>query len=198
MTASITPCWKNCRKGLEFLFGIVTGLLWLGAALAGVIEPKQASLTPDDSGHALMAEFVINIGPRLEEAAARGVTLHFRLEFTLARKRWYWADEHIVGRTLDYKLGYQALTRQYRLSSGSLQQNFDRLEDALRTLAQVGRLHVTEKSALVPGEEYRAAVRLSLDHGQLPKPLQVDGLTDRDWRVEAKTHYWNFVATPEK
>lgn len=167
-------------------------------ARAGGIEPQSASLVPDDSGIAVTAEFSIQLGPRLEEAVERGIPLQFRFEFALTRKRWYWADEHVAGRVIDYRLGYQALTRQYRLSLGNLHHNFDTLDDALRALGRITRLHVVERSALVTGEPYRAAVRLSLDHEQLPKPLQVDALADRDWRVSAKTLKWDYVPAADK
>jgi hypothetical protein len=190
MTASITHCWK---KRLERTALWLAGLLLCGAALAGGIAPQSASLVPDERGLALNAEFAIDLGPRLEEAVGRGVPLNFRFEFDLKRKRWYWADEHITGRILNYKLGYQALTRQYRLSVDGLHQNFDSLADALQALGRIAQLHVVDKGTMLAGETYFAAVRLSLDHNQLPKPLQVDALADRDWRVEAKILRWSFV-----
>lgn len=191
MTVSITPCWKRRLRRAACLCGF---FLCVGLASGGTIEPKNASLAPDESGQVLNAEFAIDLGPRLAEAVERGVVLHFRLEFNLTRKRWYWIEEHVAGRVLEYKLGYQALTRQYRLTQGAQQQYFDSLDDALKALARVARLHVIDKAGLISGETYRAAVRLSLDRNQLPKPLQVDALADRDWRVEAKTHTWDFVA----
>lgn len=179
------------------LFCVVCG--WCaGGALAGGIEPKSAFLAPDERGQALTAEFAIDLGPRLEEAVGRGVPLYFRFEFNLTRKRWYWADEHVAGRVLNYRLSYHALTRQYRLTFGSLHQSQDSLAEALQVLGRIARLHVVDKAGLTVGEQYRAALRLSLDHDQLPKPLQIDALADRDWRVAAKTLSWDFVHTVEK
>lgn len=191
MTASTTPCWRKRASAAVLLSGC---LLCVGSALAGGIEPKHAALVPDEQGQALSAEFAIELGARLEEAVGRGVPLHFRLEFTLERKRWYWADEHVAGRILEYRLVYQTLTRQYRLSLGNLHQNFATLDEALRALGRVARVHVIDRAGLISGETYRVSVRLSLDHSQLPKPLQVDALADRDWRVEAKIQRWEFVA----
>lgn len=190
MTVSITPC---LRRRLERACLLLASLLGMGAALAAGIEPKSAALVPDERGLALTAGFDVQIGPRLEDAVSRGVPLDFRFEFVLTRKRRYWIDEHVAGRVVNYRLGYQALTRQYRLSLGSLHQNFDSLDEALRALGRIAQLHVVDQRLLIPGETYSAAVRLSLDHGQLPKPLQIDALADRDWRVEAKTLHWDFV-----
>jgi hypothetical protein len=198
MTAFITHYWKKCLEWLTLFAFLVVGLLTTSAALANSIEPKSAALLPDERGHALNVEFAIDLGPRLEEAVGRGVPLNFRLEFTLSRKRWYWIDEHIAGHVIEYRLSYHALTRQYRLSLGGLHRNFDTLAEALRVLEYTGRLHVVGRAALLPGENYTAAVRLSLDHTPLPKPLQIDALADRDWRVEARTLHWSFVPALEK
>ena len=176
---------------------LVLGMLWFIVAQAGSIEPKSATLTPDERGYAVTAEFAIQIGPRLEDAVSKGVPLHFRFEIQIKRKRWYWADEHVAGRVLKYRLSYQALTRQYRLSLGALHQNYDSLDEAIQALGRVARLHVVEKSVLPFGEPLTIAVRLSLDHTQLPKPLQVDALADRDWQVDAGILTWQFVPQPE-
>jgi hypothetical protein len=167
-------------------------------ANAGSIVPTHAALTPTEDGYSLSAEFTVDLGSRMESAAAHGVPLYFSLDFTLERTVRFWLDEHIVTRTLNYRLAFSSLTRQYRLTTGSLNQNFASLEDALRVIGRIASLPVAEKSALKPGETYQAAVRLALDRSQLPKPFQVDAITDRDWQVEAKTLRWKFVATEAK
>ena len=189
MTASITRRWTSASLGL---------LLLLAAALAhaGSIEPVRAAILPGDDGYALSAEFAVDLGPRLEEAVSRGVPLNFNLEFTLSRGRWYWADEHVAGRTISYRLAFNALTRQYRLSVGGLHQSFESLAEALRVLSRVAALPVAEKNALKIGEPYNAALRLSLDRSQLPKPFQVDAIANRDWQVDSKVLRWQFTATP--
>jgi len=39
------------------------------------------------------------------------------------------------------------------------------------------------------------ALRLGLDQLQLPKPLQVDALANRDWQMQAKVLRWQFTPT---
>jgi hypothetical protein len=188
---SITRYWKNVpRLGLAALLAV-----WSAMAGAGSIEPLQASLTPGDDGYTLSAEFAVDLGSRLEEAVSRGVALSFNLEFTLSRKRWYWIDEHVAGHLLQYRLSYNALTRQYRLSVGNLHQSFASLEEALHVLGRLAALPVVAASAVKPGETYTAALRLSLDKSQLPKPFQVDAIANPDWQVEAKVLYWKFGPT---
>lgn len=193
MMAFISLCSK---RRLERIALLALGWLWLAMAQAGSIEARQATLALDEQGYGVDAEFDVRIGPRLEDAVGKGVPLHFRFEIQIMRKRWYWADEHVAGRVLQYRLSYHALTRQYRLSLGNLHRNFDTLDESIRALGRIARLHVADSSALPAGESLAVAVRLSLDHTQLPKPLQVDALGDRDWRVESHTHTWQFVPAP--
>ena len=162
-------------------------------ANAGMIEPVNAALTAGDDGYLLSADFQIDLGAHLEEAVSRGVPLYFVLEFDLTHSRWYWASEHIAGKTINYRLSYAALTRQYRLSRGGLHQNFATLNEALRVLSRVVALSVVDKGAVRAGDAYQAAVRLSLDRQQLPKPFQVDAIVNADWQVEAKTLRWQFT-----
>ncbi|MDK9703417.1 MAG: DUF4390 domain-containing protein [Sulfuritalea sp.] len=169
-------------------------LLTAGAAQAGSIVPKGAALSPNEDGHALSAEFAIELGNRLEDAVARGVPLYFNLEFVLERPRKYWVSEHIATRSLTYKLAYSSLMRQYRLTTGNLHQNFGSLGEALRVIGRIAALPVVDKDVLKPGETYEAAVRLSLDRSQLPKPFQVDALTDKALHVEAHVLRWQFTA----
>ena len=193
MTAFITRCCKRIEAGLPSLV-LTLLLLTAVAAQAGSIEPKRAALTPGEDGYTLSAEFTLDLGTRLEDTVARGVPLYFNLEFVLERSRKYWVNEHIATRSLTYKLAYSSLMRQYRLSTGNLHQNFGSLAEAMRVVGRIAALPVVDKNLIQPGEPYEAAVRLSLDRSQLPKPFQVDAITDRGLQVEAKVLRWLFVA----
>jgi hypothetical protein len=186
--AFITRYWQSKLK-----FGLVALLaFWSTLVAAGSIEPVRASLTPSDDGYTLSAEFAVDLGARLEEAVSRGVALTFNLEFTLSRKRWYWIDEHVAGHVLQYRLSYNALTRQYRLSVGSMHQSFASLDEALHVIGRLAALPVAAANLVHPGEIYTAALRLSLDKSQLPKPFQVDAIANPDWLVDAKVLRWQF------
>lgn len=189
------PCCSAGRRLAAWLLTLAAWLLLAGTptlALAGQIEPKEAALQLAEENYALVADFAIELGPRFEEAVTRGVALHFNLEVVIERPRQLWVAEHVVTRQQSYKLSYSSLTRQFRLSSGGLHQSFDSLSDALRILGRVVSLPVVEKNQLKAGESYQVALRLSLDRNQLPKPFQVDAITDKDWRIDAKTLRWTF------
>jgi hypothetical protein len=185
----ITRCWRNASLTL------LAALLLLGASLAraGSIEPERSQLNLTEEGYVLSADFAIDLGARLEEAVGRGVPLNFNLEFTIERMRWYWFNERVATRNVDYRLSYNALTQQYRLTIAGLHTNFGTLAEALRVLSRVSELAVAEKSAVKLGSSYVAELRLSLDKSQLPKPLQLDAIAGKDWQVDAKTLRWQFT-----
>lgn len=169
-------------------------LVAANVATAGSIEPVDAVLNRSDDGYSLAANFNIDIGSHLEGILTKGgVPLYFNLEFVLERPRKYWVAEHVVSYSRRYRLTYSGLTRQFRLSSGALHTNYATLEDVLFGLGRINVLEVVEKSKLLPGESYNAAVRLALDRNQLPKPFQLDAITDKQWQVVATTLRWKFV-----
>src|ERR687891_1197049 len=133
--------------------GLILLLLFANAGWADEIEVREATLKRIEDGLVLDADFAFELTPRLADVVANGVPLYFRVEFELTRRRWYWFDETAASRRLQVRLSYHALSRQYRLSTGLLQQNFATLEEALNVLKRVRNWLVMERSvSLPPGE----------------------------------------------
>lgn len=152
---------------------------------ADEIDIVDVRLASTDEGLILSADFAFDFSPPLQEAVANGVPLHFLVEFELTRPRWYWFDEVTTSRRTQWRLSYHALSRQYRLSTGALHQNFAHLEDALDVMRRLRNWQVLERSVRLSGSSYEAAVRMRLDTAQLPRPLQVSALTNRELRLES-------------
>jgi Domain of unknown function (DUF4390) len=180
------------RAWSRLVEALLWGLLLLATpALADTFEAREAQLEAQDDAWTVSAEYAVELNPRVEEAVNRGVPLYFNFEFELIRPRWYWLDEKSVQVTQVYKLSYHALTRQYRLSAGTLYQSFNTLGEALRVLGRP-RMQAFDKSRVRAGESYVAAVRLRLDVTQLPRPFQVSALTNRDWTLESEWRRFAF------
>jgi hypothetical protein len=178
---------------------LVLAALACAAALcarAEEIDVVDARLAASEEGLLLSADFAFELGPRLQEAVQNGVPLHFVVEFELTRPRWWWFDEETVSRRTQWRLSYHALTRQYRLQSGALHQNFATLEEALDVMRRLRNWQVAERSVPVRGSSYDAAVRMRLDTSQLPRPLQVSALTSRELRLESPWKQFIFQPPP--
>jgi len=168
--------------------------LEVGPAQAAEAEIRNVALTQGDEQYVLHADIIAELTPLLADVVSRGVALYFVTEFELSASRWYWLDEEISTRTLTYRLSYQSLTRQFRLTTGALHQNFGSLDEALRTMLRIRNWGVAERNALRVGRSYNAALRFRLDVGELPKPLQVSAFGSKDWNLSSDWYRWTFVA----
>lgn len=179
---------------LTFVAGLATLLSFAPAALADEIEVREVALRRVDDGLALDADFAFELTPRLADVVANGVPLYFTVEFELKRRRWYWFDETAAARRLHLRLSYHALSRQYRLSSGLLQQSFASLEEALNVLKRVRNWVVVDRNLRFANADYDAALRMRLDTALLPKPFQLSALTGRDLHLESP--WKRFIVRP--
>jgi len=163
------------------------------AVRADDIDVLDARLAASEEGLLLSADFAFDFSPRLSEAVANGVPLYFVVEFELTRPRWYWFDEDAASRSTQLRLSYHALSRQYRLSTGPLHQNFATLDEALDVLRRLRNWQVLDRSVALSGSSYEAAVRMRLDQAQLPRPLQLSALTNRELRLESSWRRFIFL-----
>lgn len=185
MNSTTVSIMRYCTKLLSLL------LLWLSAslALADGIQVNKVQVRQGEDGYQLAVEYDITLNFALQQALSRGIPLYFVSKFSLTRPRWYWLDEDVYQSEQTSKFSYNVLTRQYRISRGSLYQNFTGLDEALNTLSR-------QSSGVIPAGlldrsgSYIAQVRLSLDTTQLPKLLQVNALTGRDWNLDSDPYRW--------
>jgi hypothetical protein len=196
MTSTMVSSTPFCAKfrGLQLLFAALMLSALATAALAGSLAVEKAELRRADNFYQPVADFNVTLTPVVEQALTHGVALYFIGEFSLVRHRWYWLDEVVAQDEQTVKLSYNALTRQYRITHGSLFQNFNNLDDALRTLGHqsFNQVHVT---SLRSGAVYVASVRMRLDPTQLPKPLQINALVNTDWDLDSDWHHWEVNLT---
>jgi hypothetical protein len=180
-------CYKRALKFVGLLIWL-SGLVTLNVYADGIsVNKAETRLT--EEGYQLKADFDINLNYTAQQALSHGVTLYFVSEFTLTRSRWYWLDEQIAVNEQVTKLYYNVLTRQYRISRGPLFQSFPTLEDALGVLQRQNSAPIA-RELLEKSGKYLAGARLRLDVEQLPKLLQVNAWTGRDWDLDSKWYRW--------
>ena len=154
-------------------------------AYADDIEVREVHLRATEEGLVLDADFDFELSPRLSDVVANGVPLYFRVDFELTRRRWYWFDESAASKRLQLRLSYHALSRQYRLSTGLLQQSFATLGEALNVMKRIRNWLVVDRTVTFDEADYDAAVRMRLDPALLPKPFQLSALTSRDLQLDS-------------
>lgn len=192
MMVSSMHCYKKALNYLGLLIWLC-GLVSLNVYADG-ISVNKAETRLIEEGYQLKADFDINLNYTAQQALSHGVTLYFVSEFTLTRSRWYWLDEQIAVNEQVTKLYYNVLTRQYRISRGPLFQSFPTLEDALAMLQRQNSAPIA-RELLEKSGKYLAGTRLRLDVEQLPKLLQVNAWTGRDWDLDSKWYRWEVRPT---
>jgi hypothetical protein len=217
---------RYCKKSLSALLcGLLLACVLSATAQAEGITVNKTEFRIGEEGYQLSASYDISLNFVIKQALSRGIPIYFVGEFSLTQPRWGWLDatQQALSRGMQsvfssspmtrwswldkdifegeqtVKLSYSVLTGRYRISRGALYQNFASLEDALNMLSRQSSTAIPE-DLIKKDEKYIAAARLRLDIEQLPKPLQVNALTDSDWTLDSGWYRWpvNAVEVPAK
>jgi len=210
MMVFITPFWKKfdaaaqrprsaepllqnlvlVMRNAALLLALLLCSLGAFAAQPHGIEVRRAVVVPTEEAYVLDADIDITLSAPLEDALHKGIPLYFMLEFELVRSRWYWFNDKAVTLQQQYRLTYNALTRQYRVGVGAFYQNFVTLSEALQFLSKVRRREELDSGALNKGSVYMAGLRLRLDTSQLPRPFNLNALGSREWSLGSDWYRW--------
>ena len=156
---------------------------------------KNVRITKDESGWLFSAQLQFSLSATVVDALDKGVPIHFLIEAEVMRDRWYWYDKKVIGKQRAYRLVHQPLMRRWRLSiaqdgshttGNNLVQNFDTLEDALRSIGSIGRWKIAELEDMKADADHYVNVCFKLDTTQLPRPFQIGALTQSDWELSLK------------
>jgi hypothetical protein len=184
-----TPFWKKFDLAALLLAFALAMPLQLAAQTHG-IDVRRAVVTTAEDHCLLEADIDIVLSAPLEDALHKGIALYFLLEFEMVRSRWYWFNDKAVYRQQQYRLQFNALTRQYRIGVGGFYQNFPTLNEALQVMSKVRRREDIEPGTLSKGTSYMAGLRLRLDTSQLPKPFNLNALGSREWNLGSDWARW--------
>lgn len=189
MMVFFTPFWKKIDLAALLLAFALAVPAQLHAQPHG-IDVRRATVATADDHYVLEANIDIVLSAPLEDALHKGIPLYFLLEFEMVRSRWYWFNDKAVSRQQQYRLQFNALTRQYRIGVGAFYQNFPTLAEALQVMTKVRRREDLDPGTLSKGTTYTAGLRLRLDTSQLPKPFNLNALGSREWNIGSDWVRW--------
>lgn len=196
---------QNLKNDSERMMQLLsTLLLWLATLMPVAMANESESIRLNqptlslstEKTWALDANVQVTLSPVLIEAVNRGVPLYFVAEFEILKNRWYWFDEKLLSQSKVVRLSYHAVTQQYRVAVGGLHQmSYPELDQALMAATSMrGWLLIDPEGQPLSGlmqavqakpDAYELRLRVRLDSAQLPKPLQVNALTNRDWNLSS-------------
>lgn len=168
-----------------------TALLALlpGAARADGVELAQLTTRRVDDGLELSFTTRFDLGHAADDALHKGVPLYFVAEATVLRNRWYWRDARVARAERTWRLSWQPLTRQYRVSNGGLHQSFATLDEALTVLRGQSAWRIAEPKDIDDGGSYYLEFSYKLDVSQLPRPMQIGLQSGFALSIEQKRNF---------
>lgn len=169
------------------------------AAEGNNAEISALRVEHNDEGFYLSAALIFELPVAVEEAMLKGVPVSFVSEVQVYRDRWYWYDKRIATATRTVRLGYQPLTRRWRVgvvsgtvaspaTGNALTQHFDSLAEALATVRRVARWKIADTADIDPQARYNMEYSFKLDLSQLPRPLQIGVSGQSDWDINVQRY----------
>ncbi|MBS0447795.1 MAG: DUF4390 domain-containing protein [Proteobacteria bacterium] len=162
--------------------------LWLvlpAAWPARAAELTGFEVTRGDDGLWLSYAVDLDLSHSVDDALNKAVPLYFVAEASVFRQRWYWADRREAHAVRVWRIVYQPLTSNYRVTFGGLSQNYDSRAEALAAISHATRWKVAEPGQLEPGDHY-IEFSLKLDTSLLPRPMQIGINGQADWTLSVE------------
>ncbi|MGM9482906.1 DUF4390 domain-containing protein [Roseateles sp. NT4] len=176
------------RIAIAAFFAALLALL-PGPARADGIELSQLATRKADDGLDLSFTTHFELSHAAEDALHKGVPLYFVVEAAVLRNRWYWRDARIARAERTWRLAWQPLTRQYRVSNGGLHQSFATLEEAMTVLRGQSAWHIAEPKDIEDSGSYYLEFSYKLDVSQLPRPMQIGLQSGFALSIEQKRNF---------
>ncbi|MCV2358628.1 DUF4390 domain-containing protein [Paucibacter sp. TC2R-5] len=150
-------------------------------ALAQGVELVQLSTQRTEEGLELSFSTRFELTRAAEDALMKGVPIYFVAEAEILRNRWYWRDARTARASRTWRLAWQPLTRQFKVSTGGLSQSYASLPEALASLRGAAGWRIAENRDLEDGGRYYLEFSYRLDTSQLPKPMQIGLGSPQGW-----------------
>jgi hypothetical protein len=161
---------------------------WLAPAHAQGGGAELASFGVQRSEDGLLLNYAVNFElPRgAEEALNKAVPLYFVAEAEVFRDRWYWRDKRIASAARVWRIVFQPLTFNYRVTFAGISQSFATRAEAFASIRRGSNWKVAEPSQLEEGARHYVEFSFRLDTSLLPRPMQIGIASQSDWALSVE------------
>ncbi len=128
-------------------------------------------------------DVALDVAGDLRDIAQKGVPLYFRADAEIVRRRWWWFDKPVLQAQIGWRIVYNALTRQWRISSGDLWMNEASFDDAMAHVRHIRAWVLDDIARFEPDVDYRGRARVRLDTSMLARPFQIDAINSSAWSL---------------
>lgn len=181
--------WKQPPKtSLKVVF--LVPFLSLSANAVEPIVIKKVVDFQEEKSLVIDSESIFNLPPNVIKAIHHEIPLNFKIQIQLLEDTSLFGFSYQRTRnSIEFHTQLQALgvNRVYTLynSRNKKIQSFQRLDDALQTLATLESFPIASLSELHPKQRYTLRMRIHLDFWKLRAPLQLEALLSDDWNIDS-------------
>jgi hypothetical protein len=163
-------------------------LAWLPAARAQSGGAELTGFGVQRSEEGLLLNYAVNFElPRgAEEALNKAVPLYFVAEAEVFRDRWYWRDKRIASAARVWRIVFQPLTFNYRVTFAGISQSYASRAEAFASIRRGGNWKIAEPSQLEEGARHYVEFSFRLDTSLLPRPMQIGIGSQPDWALSVE------------
>ncbi len=177
---------QGLRSGLcAALLAMALALLSLVPGPATAAEPELSSfeLASNEDGVLLSYAVNIDLSRGVDDALSKAVPLFFVAEAEVFRERWYWRDLRVAHAVRTWRIVFQPLTSNYRVTFAGRSQNYASREEAFAAISRGARWKLAEPSQLEDGSHHYLEFSYRLDTSLLPRPMQIGIGGQPDWAL---------------
>jgi hypothetical protein len=181
----------NCSASGVGHFLVLFVALWMAwlppaAAQSGGAELVGFGVQRSEDG--LLLSYAVNFElPRgAEEALNKAVPLYFVAEAEVFRDRWYWRDKRIASAARVWRIVFQPLTFNYRVTFAGISQSYATRAEAFASIRRGANWKIAEAAQLEEGSRHYVEFSFRLDTSLLPRPMQIGIGTQPDWSLSVE------------
>ena len=179
MMASTLLCFTRPTSRLQpwlaaLLLSCVFGMVRAESTAGSV---PQLKLERQDDALVLSVQLDLELPFVVEDALLKGIPVYFVASADVMRERWYWTNKRVASAQRHIRLSYHPLTRRWRINSGpgelsdtsqglTLNQSFETLADAMRTIRRISYWKIAELAAIEAGGNHVVEFSFQLDAAQ--------------------------------
>ncbi len=159
---------------------------------------ESLALDQEKGSYTLSANISLNLGEEVRNAAEKGVPLYFTINFEVIRPQTLWFDKTELQQQHTWRIQYNALLRQWRISNGDLSIPELSLDDSLQHIINLESWPIKNLDQLNPTINYEGRLRLKLDTSLLPRPFQINAFNSSAWSLSTPWKNFNLKVSDIK
>ena len=146
----------------------------------------------EESTYALKINYLFSLNEKLRDLISIGIPVYFESELIVTYPVKYtlgFYRKKIYNKQKQYRIIYSPITNVYKVSSGMLSQTFNSLPMAVNVIKKITYNQiVAPQNAETKKLKFKTYFRLATN--RLPKPFQLNFLTDQDQYFNEFEYFW--------